>query len=382
MNTKDYKIEIVADIELQDETANLKKAAASVIEFPDDKQIDLQYFTAIYVSTGTNLNYAHFMASEIVKAKDTIVSKALDIEHEEDKIIGHIYDYAFIKKDGAEVSFKELSSMETAELDRTEMHVVMAGIIYKNRFPEIAKEVREGSWKVSMECYFEDFDIRVGDLILDRRDAEALGFSSEEGSEEGDEALGKNAKVIKDGKEVADGEITRVLRGICFSGCGIVKNPANPPSVILEVAGRDEELNDDGFVLDISRNYVPDVNNVTSPKIEGTKEVNNDLDTEDAELQYSDTVGICVSFKREVYAEAVKGVDTDVLHENWCSLYDEPCTAFGADATDINCLTNKKAISVANAYINKLLGEKEVSDRRSALVDDLSKSLNRAKYLL
>lgn len=377
MNTEDYKIEIVADIELQDETSKLKKAVASVIEFPDDKQIDLQYFTAIYVSTGTNLNYAHFLASEIVKAKDTITSKALDIEHEEESIIGHIYDYAFIRKDGDEVSFKELSSMETAELDNTDMHVVMAGIIYKNRFPEIAKEVAGGKWKVSMECYYSGYDVKVGDLVLDRRDAEALGLSSEEGAE----SLGKRAKVIKEGKEVADGEIARILRGICFSGCGIVKNPANPPSIILEVAGKDvEPEDDDTLVLDISIDYVPDSNNVTSSIIgDGDSPTSG---TEDAELQYSDTVGICVSFKKEVYAEATKGPDTEVLHENWCSLYDEPCTAFGADATDINCLTNQKAISVANACITRLLGEKEVSDRRSALVDGLSKSLDRAKSLL
>lgn len=379
MNMKDYKIEIVADIELQDETANLKKAAASVIEFPDDKQMDLQYFTAIYVSTGTNLNYAHFLSSEIVKAKDTIVSKALDIEHEEDKIIGHLYDYAFIKKNGDEVSFKELSSMETAELDNTGMHVVMAGIIYKNRFPEIAKEVAEGRWKVSMECYYSGYDVKVGDLILDSRDAEALGLSSEEGGD----SLGKHAKVIKEGKEIADGEITRVLRNICFSGCGIVKNPANPPSIILEVAGKDvRPEEDDTLVLDISANYVPDVINVTSNKVEGTIQKDVNLDTEDAELQYDDTIGICVSFKKEVYAEATKGPDTKVLHENWCTLYDESCTAFGADATDINCLMNKKAISVANVYITKLMCEKEVSDRRSALVNDLSKSLDRAKCLL
>ena len=379
MNTEDYKIEIVAVIELQDETAILKKAAASVIEFPDDKQMDLQYFTAIYVSTGTNLNYAHFLASEIVKAKDTIVSKALDIEHEEEKIIGHLYDYAFIRKNGDEVSFKELSSMETAELDNTEMHVVMAGIIYKNRFPEIAKEVAAGNWKVSMECYYSSYDIGVGNLILDRRDAEALGLASEEDGE----LLGKHAKVIKEGKEISEGEITRVLRGICFSGCGIVKNPANPPSIILEVAGKDgDKLEDDTFVLDISDSYVPDVNKVTSSNIEGKDQTNDNLETEDAELQYSDTVGICVSFKKEVYAEAVKDEDTKVLHENWCTLYDAACTSFGADATDIDCLRNKKAISTANAYIAKLLSEKDISDRRSALVNDLNESLNKARCLL
>lgn len=374
MNTKGYRIEIISDIELQDETVSMKKAAASIIELPDDKQMDLQYFTAVYVSTGTNLNNAHFLSSEIVKAKDTIVSKALDVEHAEDKIIGHIYDYAFTRKNGDKVDFKELSSMEALELDNNEIHVVMAGIIYKNRFPEIAKEIADGNWKVSMECYYNGYDVLIGDTLINSKDVELFGLSSI------DEELGKQVKVIKDDVEIASGKVVRVLRDICFSGCGIVKNPANPPSVILEVAAEDDNI----LTINVNNKITANEDNkVTSDNIEDITDSKDPVTkTEDAELQYSDTVGVCVSFKKEIIDTAEKGVNSKVLHTNWCTLYETSCTVPGGDATDLNCLRNKKAISAASVCLNKLMQKKEVNDKRSNLVSELEQSLNKANSLL
>ena len=108
------KLELIGEIELQEETSAMRKAAASIIDLPtDNKQHDLQYFSAVYVSTGTNLNFAHFMGSEIVAAKDTIASKALDIEHTEDEIIGHLYDYAFMDTAGNKIDRDEMAGMPT-----------------------------------------------------------------------------------------------------------------------------------------------------------------------------------------------------------------------------------------------------------------------------
>jgi len=92
------KFYIEADITLEEETEDLQKACAAVIDLPrnEDKQPDLQYFSAVFVSAGTNLNGAHFLPSELVKAEDTIVSKALDVEHKEEDVVGHIYDRVFI----------------------------------------------------------------------------------------------------------------------------------------------------------------------------------------------------------------------------------------------------------------------------------------------
>lgn len=258
-----HKFYLTANIDMCDETADLKKEAASVINLPvdGDKQPDLSYFSAILVSSGENLNHAYFLGSELVAAADTIVSKALDVEHEEQEIIGHLYSYAFTDKEHKKLNITELASTETATLDTKDMHIQVGSIVYKNRFPEIAEDIANKKYKVSMECYYQDFDIKVGEVIIPKTVANSLGIEISNA-----DIFGKSGKIIKEGKEIASGTVARVLRGICFSGCGIVENPANPPSVILETANQDEnESNEIVFDLDII--------NVSSKELEDIDDV-------------------------------------------------------------------------------------------------------------
>ncbi|MEA3421161.1 MAG: hypothetical protein U9Q97_05740, partial [Acidobacteriota bacterium] len=260
------KFYLEADIKIEKETSILKEKASRVIDLPkkEDKQPDLQYFSAVFVSSGRNLNNAFFLPTELLSAEGTVVNKALDIEHKEDQIIGHIYDRVFMTTKGEVVDLKELSALDQTAMNEKEIHIAIAGIIYKNRFPNIAEEIANKEWKVSMECYYESFDIKVGNLIISPQEAEMLGLATKD-----DKILGKIAKVIKDGVEIAAGEVARVLRGICFSGCGVVKNPANPASLILETADVK------GKKADIVLNYD---NKVTSDKVEGqVLEIKEDL---------------------------------------------------------------------------------------------------------
>lgn len=358
------KLYLKAEIQLHEETAARKKEAASVIELPKEgeKQIDLQYFSAVFVSSGANLNHAYFLPSELVKAEHTIVNKAMDIEHKESEIVGHIYDRAFMDQDGNKLEIEELASQESANLDEKEIHVVIAGIVYKNRFPELAKEVAEGKWAVSMETYFGDYDVKVGDLIINRKEAEVLGLASD------DTVFGKLAKVIKNKAEIAAGKIDRVLRGINFSGCGFVKNPANPPSVVLETA-TDKGNKTDHSAKPIILNYdllEEEVNNnVTSNSTEA-------LNSEEAELQYNDTIGICVSYKKEVFDNTFKDESSKVVHTDWCALYERGCTSFSRDTTDPDCLRNKVQ-SVAASCVENYMKERANKDRRKELLANLNK---------
>src|SRR4030042_6785483 len=104
-----------ANIELHKETDVVREKASKVINLPadKDKQPDLLYFSAIFVSSGENLNHAYFLPSELVKAEKSIVNKALDVEHAEDQIIGHIYERAFMDKDGNPLKLDDLSVKET-----------------------------------------------------------------------------------------------------------------------------------------------------------------------------------------------------------------------------------------------------------------------------
>jgi hypothetical protein len=373
------KFYLEADIQLEKETDDLKKAVAAIIDLPspEDKQPDLLYFSAIFVSTGTNLNNAHFLPSELVKAENTIVSKALDVEHKEEDIIGHIYDRAYIDTNNKKLNINELAAKESANLDKdySDMHIVIAGVIYKNRFPSLAEEVADNGWRVSMECYYNGYDVKVGDVIMSQREAEIIGLAHD------DKVFGKLAQIVKNGKEIAKDKIERVLRDICFSGCGIVKNPANPPSIILETADEKEKPVIDPkeiIVLDYDKIEQSNTNNnVTSDNIEDVNTVITDTNDDDASLDYKDTIGICVSYKRRVVAEEPQGPNTEVIHEDWCTLYDSNCTSFSRDTSDPDCLKNK-VLDTARAYVKKLINKTKKNDRRNELVSNLEKVVQKA----
>jgi len=358
----DNKIYLEADIKLEEETPELKEQASKIIELPsvEDKQPDLLYCSAVFVSTGENLNHAYFMGSELIIAEGTITNKAMDVEHQEESVIGHIYRREFMDQAGNKLDLKELASKEVAAQDSQEMHIAIACVIYKNRFPNFAKEVAENKWKVSMECYYTDFDVKIGQLVLDQKEAESLGLAATDSN-----ILGTMAKVIKNGVEIASGEIVRVLRGICFSGCGFVKNPANPASVVLETANtKVVEGKDKTIVLNYDELQTVD-NKVTSSTVEG-----NITNTETA---VNDTVGICVSYKRRLYDKNEEVTETD-----WCTLYEKNCTSFSRDTTDPDCLRYKEELQIAKAMVEKTFKDRRSKDKREELLHELQAALSEA----
>lgn len=361
------KFYLEADIKIQEETPILKEKASKIIELPEasKKQPDLQYFSAIFVSSGENLNNAYFMGSELVAAEGTIVNKALDIEHQEESIIGHIFERAYCDKEGNKLDIEELASKETAGLDSVDMHIAIAGIIYKNRFPNIAQEVSDNKWKVSMECYYQNYDVKIGNLILDKKEAEAIGLASSD-----DKVLGRLAKVIKDGKEIAKGTVARVLRGICFSGCGIVKNPANPPSVIFETASNkgDSIMTDSDDIIILDYDKIGQSNNVTSEEIETA--VNKEK-ARDGMLD--DSTGICINYKRRL-----EDKDSNVVESDWCTRYEKSCTSFSRDTTDPNCLYIQEIVSLTEEATRKLLKKRASKDKRNKLLEGLKAALREA----
>jgi hypothetical protein len=227
-----------------------------------------------------------------------------------------------------------------------------------------------------MECYYTDYDVKVGSLIVTKQEAESLGLETS-----ADSTFGKIAQVIKNGKEIAEGAVTRVLRGIVFSGCGVVKQPANPPSVILETANE----KDDTMKPDIVLNYdnvtpVNDSNNVTSTKVE-TQKITAETKEKADGPGVDDNVGICVSYKRRVFAHEPAGPDTEVLHENWCALYEESCSSYSRDTTDPECLRNVDIKRFARACAETRLKEKSSSDNRAKLLKKLNAALKKAESL-
>lgn len=391
------KITVVAPISVQEYVESAAQEKAAVLAFPEEKQRDLQYIRSILVSAGTNKNGAHFLPSEMMRAHNTIVHKAIDIEHEEDKVIGHIYDCAFTFKDGESFDPTKVLAeyQETAQdPDQLDIDIIVAGVIHKLRFPDLAEEIAAGEWKVSMECLFRDFDLKIGNQIITRQEAKALGYSPEE-------LVGGFVKVVAGQKALGKHLVARVLRDLTFSGMGIVKNPANPHSIVLETAAHKEVLDRPPLIVDLEQidNLRGHSIELSSTQVEkegemsdlsvGTSDVVNvNLATEAGPLNMEDvsqiyveldretggikrvlTVGgkeeaalrwtgpglggpgsvsswpdaTCKSFKKRLTRfNALDQSEAVIVQEHWCALFEEACPVIGASAKAPECLRNQR----------------------------------------
>ena len=186
-------------------------------------QVDLYYLNSILVSTGWNKNDDVFDKEEAWAAKDSPVDKQFNFMHDESDIIGHITGSAVIDEGGSEIS-------DVASVDRFD--IATSAVLYnswtteelRERMAKIIAEIEENKWFVSMECLFNNFDYAVitpeGEHKVISRD-EASAF------------LTKHLRAYGGEGKYEGYTIGRLLRNIAFSGKGLVSNPANPRSVIL-----------------------------------------------------------------------------------------------------------------------------------------------------
>jgi hypothetical protein len=391
------------------ESSSLKnKEISSALGLPaeEDRQIDLQYMNAIFVSSGMNKNGAVFLGSELLKAHKSISTKAVDVEHNEKEVIGHIAARGFLTREGEAVHPEEaLTAMSQQDMDDLELDVAISAVVYKDRFPEIAESISNGEWMVSMECYYRDYDIKVGDLIIPRDQAEQMGY---------DKLVGKVVQVKKGMKDFGFHMVGRVLRDIIFSGVGIVKDPANERSIIMESAAYTKMLSDSkegASIIDVENIDKIDVGvgiDIGSIKSElsdikqAILQIKEEARIPKAETRY----GNCVSFKRYVYEFPVAGNDvlvdppTDlsqyplsnhpgaiddippgskIIRENYCNLFDLDCPALAGDSNHPNCwrhVLNRTTREEINSY-EKLL----VQNRLDANIVLLTSLVEKAKNL-
>ena len=218
-----FKFKTYAKAELvNDSEGVLKKDLAGQVSMPNDAPFDLMFFKAVYLTSGANLNSTYFDKGELVKSIDTVANKAMDIEHEEQGIVGHIYAASFFKANSAEKIEPDKVEQYDGSVD-----VVIAGVVYKDRFPELASEIAKGEWFVSMETYYEAFDIMVGEMLFDYNTATSFGIV---------DLVGKDVTLKKAEEVIAVGTVNKVVKNLHFSGGGFVKEPANPTSVVFDTS--------------------------------------------------------------------------------------------------------------------------------------------------
>jgi len=164
-----------------------------------------------------------FDLEETWGAKDTPVDKQFNFGHDESDIIGHITGSVVLDEGGNEV--ENISNIEKFD-------IATSAVLYnswttpelRDRMENLIAEIEEGKWFVSMECLFNNFDYALitpeGEKKVVSRD-EASAF------------LTKHLRAYGGTGKYEGYTIGRLLRNIQFSGKGLVSNPANPRSVIL-----------------------------------------------------------------------------------------------------------------------------------------------------
>ena len=186
---------------------------------------DLFFLKSILVSTGWNKNDDVFLPEQVWAARKTPEHKYLDVEHNSGDIIGHIINSYVIDENGNMLA-------EDADMPDN-FHVVNGAVVYKhypqhadkvNRALEIIKEIEKGEWCVSMECTFAGFAYALigseGDEYIIERNEETS-------------FLTKHLRAYGGEGDYNGYKVGRGLLNINFTGKGIVRNPANPESIIF-----------------------------------------------------------------------------------------------------------------------------------------------------
>lgn len=212
----------VAD--LTDAAASNEVLAKILAENKDQK--DLHYIESVLVSTGWNKNDDVFTTQATWDARTSPEDKQFNFMHNENDIIGHITGCYVLGKDGSIVA-------EADESRPSEFDIITQAVLYnswidpdnKERMESIIAEISEGKWFVSMECLFSGFN-----YALIGSDGTPKTLTRDESSA----FLTKHLRSYGGTGEYDGYKIGRALTNISFSGKGLVSQPANPRSVILQ----------------------------------------------------------------------------------------------------------------------------------------------------
>ena len=265
----DAQILIDSDLDHPSEEEIQKTLAGYGHSNPD--QVDLYYINTVLVSTGWNKNDDVFAAEEAWAARDTPVDKQFNYMHDESDIIGHITGSTVIDENGTKIETEEPPE---------KFDIITSAVLYKSwsdpelseRMSQLVSEIEDGKWAVSMECLFSDFDYSVvspnGDTkVVARNDESAF--------------LTKHLRVYGGKGEYEGYKVGRLLRNIAFSGKGLVNQPANPRSIILQP---EEDPFDQTFTnsINVREFNMTDDQKVESSDIEveaAVASVNDELET-------------------------------------------------------------------------------------------------------
>lgn len=214
-------------MELVDSIEDQKKIIkASQSDKDSADTVDLHYFKSILVSTNWNKNDDVWDKYEVWAAKDTPEDKPINLEHDCDKIVGHLLGSIPVDGDGNVIS--ENSCVD----DLPDFDIITPSVVYKTwskedtqeKMDKIIQKIINKEICVSVEALFSNFDY----ALLDDKGIMRVVCRNKETA-----FLTKHLRAYGGSGVYDKYKVGRLLRNIIFCGKGLVENPANPKSLIL-----------------------------------------------------------------------------------------------------------------------------------------------------
>lgn len=244
--------------------ASLLSKASSLIpsEFDASKNIDiLPIVFNVAVVNKFNANHDGIDTEGAIQILKQFINKPINIEHIKPYIVGHIVNASFSDK---QPDFEE-NDISEFEGRTTPFYITLAGFIYKNIYPELARALIENSdpeseyyqnYASSWEISFSDYKIGVGSEMISECKIYDRESTPEEFASYVEDLRNHNGSGFSKA-----GQVSRILSGDKYPlGCALTENPAADvkgtyclSSLIEEHKDEQEDEEDYGEMIDDPR---------------------------------------------------------------------------------------------------------------------------------
>jgi len=305
---------ILASGEIDSPDLNISKASLESLKqiIPTDvdleKNMDLlaiAYNAAVV--NAFNKNGDGIDSKSAVRILDQFKHKPTNIEHQKQKVVGHIVSAGF-----SSFMDNELLSAEDVENMNEPFNIALASLVYKTVNPQFASLVEQSvdpesefyhQVSASWEIGFNDFVLAVGSNDL--KDAEIINDENMIDELKGNlKALGGEGK-MKDGSP-----IHRLIVGEIFPlGIGFTSNPAANVKGLTSSLEEKKVINEDKNEKNISQNINSDVNNKKSIIMDNNEILNNLVSALEEKVSEK-------KFSKEAVATVSKIINDAILERN------------------------------------------------------------------
>jgi len=305
---------ILASGEIDSPDLNISKASLDSLKdiIPGDVDLDknMDLLAIAYnaaVVNAFNKNGDGIDSKSAVRILDQFKHKPTNIEHQKQKVVGHIVSAAF-----SSFMDNELLSPEEVEELNEPFNIALASLVYKTVNPQFANLVEQSvdpesefyhQVSASWEIGFNDFVLAVGSNDL--KDAEIIDDENMIDELKGNlKALGGEGR-MKDGSP-----IHRLIVGDIFPlGIGFTSNPAANVKGLTSSVKAENILNTQKNEKNISQNIDSDVNNKKSIIMDNNEILNNLVSALEEKVSEK-------KFSEEAVATVSKIINDAILERN------------------------------------------------------------------